>query len=306
MTYARAHLVDTENGGFYHCISRCVRRSWLCGRDSVSGRSFEHRRGWIESRLLELSELFAVELYGYAVMSNHYHVVVQVDPKRVGEWSDESVVRRWLRLCPGASAEHEARKRQALLEDAERVAELRVRLGSLSWFMRFVNEPIAREANREDRCTGRFWEGRFKSVALLDEAAVLACLAYVDLNPVRAEVTARAESGPYTSIRRRVGESEKASTPLASLDALGMTLPDYVALVRWTARVEQGGVAGPRGEAAQALSGMGQSPEAWLRQVRAHRFKYRAYGAAGRLRRYAEALGQSWIRGCRHGALAGT
>ena len=98
MTYPRAHLVDSENGGFYHCISRCVRRGWLCGNDPVSGESYEHRKGWVESRLLMLSEVFAVNLYGYAVMSNHYHAVIEVVPRRVSEWEDEEVARRWLRL----------------------------------------------------------------------------------------------------------------------------------------------------------------------------------------------------------------
>ena len=297
MTYARAHLVDAENGGFYHCISRCVRRGWLCGHDPVSGQSFEHRRRWIEARVLSLAQLFALDLYGYAIMSNHYHVVVQVDPHRVDTWSDEAVVRRWLQLCPIREPKRAEQRRLALLADPGRVSEIRTRLGSLSWFMRFMNEPIARRANREDECTGRFWEGRFKSIALLDEGAVVGCMAYVDLNPVRAKVTTRVETAQYTSIRRRVSRSSASAYPLAELDRLGLTLSGYLALVRWTASVDLGGVDPSAGLTAQTLAQFDRAPADWLARVKAHRLKYRAYGAASALKQYAHRLGQRWLRG---------
>jgi len=76
----------------------------------------------------------------------------------------------------------------AILGNPERLTESRMRLGSLSWFMKALNEPIARQANREDGCKGKSWESRFKCQALLEEHAVLSCMAYVDLNPARAAI----------------------------------------------------------------------------------------------------------------------
>ena len=297
MTYPRAHLVDTENGRFYHCISRCVRRGWLCGMDAVSGRSYEHRKFWVESRLLMLAQVFAVELYGYAVMSNHYHVVMKVAPKRAREWGDEEVARRWLRLSSAKEAQSAEQREKALLGNRERLREIRCRLGSLSWFMRYLNQPIARQANREDRCTGRFWEGRFKSMALLDEAAVVAGMAYVDLNPIRAKLTSRVEEAPYTSIKRRIARTASGAAPLAELSRLGLTLSSYRALLEWTASIDRGSVAHPRGQALQVLERFDQAPHHWLARVKANRMKYRAYGTLTLLRRYAASLGQRWIHG---------
>jgi len=115
----------------------------------------------------------------------------------------------------------------------------RERLGNISWFMRCINEPIARLANTEDHCTGRFWEGRFKSQALLDERALLACMAYVDLNPIRAAMAKTPEQSDYTSIQERI--RQPASDGLWPIDAqqdsaIPFNLKDYLELVDWGGR----------------------------------------------------------------------
>ena len=304
MTYPRAHLVDSANGGFYHCISRCVRQGWLCGADPVSGRSYEHRKDWVESRLLKLSEVFAVDVYSYAVMSNHYHVVLEVDPRRTSEWCDEEVARRWLRLSPEVDELRARHRREALMSSRERVSEVRKRLGSLSWFMRYLNEPIARAANREDGCSGRFWEGRFRSIALLDEGAIVGCMAYVDLNPVRAKVARRVEESANTSVRRRILRGERGSRPLGSLSALGLTMSSYRGLLEWTVEVDRGSVAEPAERESAVLQRLGHDPAAWLSRVKSHHMKYRAYGALKHLRRYAQKLGQHWIKGLASNSLS--
>jgi hypothetical protein len=157
-----------------------VRRAFLCGEDRHSGRGFEHRRQWIEGRLLVLTYIYAIDIAAYAVMSNHYHVVLHVNRERGQNWSDAEVIKRWHRLFKGSMlsqrfsrGEPLDRAEQHALD--EQAAEWRQRLISISWFMRSLNERIARDANREDNVTGRFWEGIFTTQALLDEKALAVC-----------------------------------------------------------------------------------------------------------------------------------
>ena len=206
----RGVVLNEEIGGVYHCINRCVWRAFLCGEDGLSGKSFEHRREWIRQRLEFLAGEFAVDVLGYAVMSNHLHAVLRTRPDVVSGWSDEEVAKRWWRLFPwrrnqdGSPAEMRADELRGMLADSNKLTEWRKRLASVSWFMRCLAEPIARQANREDECTGRFWEGRFKCQPLLDEAALLACCVYVDLNPIRAGTAKTPESSKFTSAFDRI------------------------------------------------------------------------------------------------------
>jgi len=212
MTAPRSALVSLEDTPWYHCVCRCVRRAFLCGEDSFSGLNFDHRRGWIVERIQQLAASFAIDVAAYAVMSNHYHIVIRIDRERALEWSVEEVLNRWTALFTGPllvtrylSASRESMSRAEITE-VEALAEVyRGRLHELSWFMRTLNEHIARRANAEDGVRGRFWEGRFKSQALLDEKALLAAMAYVDLNPLRAGLADTPEASDYTSIQERVG-----------------------------------------------------------------------------------------------------
>jgi hypothetical protein len=209
MTVARKETVPDGVERVYHCVSRCVRRAFLCGKDRFSGKNFDHRKAWVKNRLQFLAEIFALDVAGYAVMSNHLHLVVRVRPDLAAGWNEKEMALRWLRLFPpmrddeGNPVEPASAQVRALAGNAERIKTIRDRLGSISWFMRCVSEFVARKANREDDCKGRFWEGRFKCQALLDEAAILACMAYVDLNPIRAK--SRRRWRPATSRARRIG-----------------------------------------------------------------------------------------------------
>lgn len=286
MTYARAHLVDTENDGFYHCISRCVRRAWLCGADRESGRSFDHRRRWLEDRVLYLGQAFCLDVFGFAVMSNHYHLVARVRPRQAIELTDQQVAERWALLESGKSEKDRADVVAQRLEDAEWLAQARQRLGSLSWFMRYLNEPLARIANREDECTGRFWEGRFKSYALLDETAILAAMVYVDLNPYRAGQVDEPETAPHTSIGLRVGAKDERLAPLSEI---GLSLADYVGIVRWTAK--------PASVRSSVTSKLAYQHPQWRALVQANGRHYRAYGSVALVRAFVKIARQLWIKG---------
>ncbi len=276
MTRARNQQVSIEATPYYHCISRCVRRAFLCGEDPVSGANFDHRKVWLVEKMKELSGIFAVDICAYAVMSNHYHLVLHVNETQANNWSQEEVETRWKRLFRNNALLEEASRMSATARVANEqqqkaVAMWRNRLSDISWFMRCLNESIARRANREDECKGRFWEGRFRSQALLDEKALITCMAYVDLNPVRVGLCTSLDECDFTSIQERlVAQARRAKTrsarqkrllshfshyfeaqqqgstakgrlmPLNSgmLNVLDSTLfftqSDYVALLQWT------------------------------------------------------------------------
>lgn len=220
MTMPRSSLISLSDTPWYHLVSRCVRRAYLCGEDYVTGQNYEHRRGWIENRIQELASVFAVDIAAYAVMSNHYHLVVRIDSERPQTWSDQEVLERWTKLFTGPllvqrflSDERNDMSPSELAKVAQWVEIYCERLFDLSWFMRVLNESIARMANEEDGCTGRFWEGRFKSQALLDEQAVLMAMSYVDLNPIRAGIAESPEQSEYTSIKQRIEKIKGIGDP---------------------------------------------------------------------------------------------
>jgi len=226
MPRPRKQLVSVSDTPYYHVTSRCVRRAFLCGQDKVSGRSYEHRRDWIEHRIRVLSSLFAVDVCAYAVMSNHYHLVLKLVPDLARDWADDDVLERWCSLFKGPVLVQRYRA-GAAVNEAERetvrniTAVYQNRLTSLSWFMKCLNEPIARRANKEDQCTGHFWEARFSSQALKSEAALLSCMAYVDLNPLRAQMAKTPEASEYTSIHKRLGHGTDLRTAIQEMLSTG-------------------------------------------------------------------------------------
>ena len=313
MTIARHRQICLEETPYYHCVSRCVRRAFLCGFDPLTGNSYEHRRGWVEQRLLEQSQAFCIDLVGYAVMSNHYHVIVRVDVELAASLSDEEVLTRWQKLY--SLKPHVSRFLQGEVQEEGELEQVRMELGkmrrelaNISRFMGYLNERIAREANAEDDCKGRFWEGRFKCQALLDEEALLQCMAYVDLNPVRAGISTTPEQSAYTSVRRRL-QQQRATPGLLPFQSRGAreedggvsTLPcsfeDYLEVLDWTGRLlrddKQGVIPSSM---PPLLDRLGMSAGRWRQAMRPPKhWTQKALGSVSCIKKYCEAIGQSWL-----------
>jgi REP element-mobilizing transposase RayT len=236
----------------FHTISRCVRRHHLCGRDRRSGRDYSHRREWIRSRLEELAGIFAIETLGYALMANHMHLVLRTRPDVSTTWSDDEIALRWWALFPkrrmldGRPEHPTAEELNHIKSSAVDLADKRRRLTSISWFMKCISEPIARRANRDDQVTGHFWEARYKAQPLLDETAIAACLAYVDLNPIRAAVAQTPETSQFTSIHDRIVDRQAAAA--AATDTVAPAIADTVVTVTTAAAAPSAAVQATQAE----------------------------------------------------------
>ena len=284
-------LIDQTVPLFYHLTSRCVQRAFLFGIDPVTGKDYSHRKEWLVERLHHLVQIFAVELHGYSIMSNHFHLCIYYDPQVHLAWTDEEVADRWLALCPprtskkkGASSALLSEQKTALLSDARRLAHVRKQLGSVSTFMKFLKQPIARRANAEEKTSGHFFEQRFWSGALLTDRAVKSAMLYIDLNPSRALIARCVEDIKHCGITERLMalavdpvELEAFLKPLVSgLGDRGRVIP--IQLGKYVDLLQAFSIA--RHEAAKV-----DSPEdRWARDVASIHKRQRAYGDEEELR----------------------
>ncbi len=278
---SRAEVFDPYNVGTYHIFNRVVRRSLLFGIDPISGNDYTHRRLIVLNRLRGLAQHFSIDVFAFAIMSNHFHLVVRNRPDLVEKLDDREVVTRWLMICPierdrdGNPLPPSEPQIQAVLSNPDTVSQLRLRLSNPSWLMSLLCQHISRRCNNEDGCSGRFFEERFKMIALLDEPAVIACMAYVDLNPLRAGLANNLRDYQEVSLALRLetlsGDKVDSSSWLAPIaiapevkhqtntiddhlnnaegskvisqaqhesnarGCLSMTLPEYVAMLTWLA-----------------------------------------------------------------------
>ena len=308
MTKPRKQQISLDDTPFYHCVSRCVRRAFLCGVDKLTGRSFEHRRQQIQDDMLRLASVFFIDVAAFCVMSNHYHLLLHVRRDDALSASAMDIVRRAHQVVAGNEITNKYLDQQTI-EPHERdqidlfVDRWRKRLFDISWFMKSLNEGIARRANKEDDCTGHFWEARYKSQPLLDEKAILSCMAYIDLNPVRATMADTPEQSDHTSNQLRIeqwkkktaapesGEPVEESQPAALMPLIGNSrqdmptgltfdLSDYIESVDWTGRTIRKDKRGAiDDDVPPILQRLEFSSEQWLELTT--RFEHRFKGLVG-------------------------
>ena len=327
MTRARSQQICCQDTPYYHCISRVVRKAYLCGVDKTTQQDFEHRRQWMLDRLAEIEAVFCIDVCSYAIMSNHYHLVLYINKAKVDSLTNLEVIERWRKIYTGPdiiqrfiAGEKLSKEHHQLI--AEIVAKWRDRLEDISWFMRSLNEPISRKANFEDNCTGHFWEGRFKSQALLDEQALLTCMAYVELNPIRAKMAEMPETSEFTSIKQRIDEDHrvKERLPKKGMQGSGKNLflkefvaegspltdeipylyREYSELVDWSGRAIRANKHGAiDSRLPPILVRLGIDEEEWHKAMQpkgAHQFS-RAMGKCDAMRAHAKRLSIKWIKG---------
>jgi hypothetical protein len=267
-------------------------------------------------------------------MDTHTHNLLRTRPDIAALWSDEEVATRWLTLCPNKfrktskSIPTIEEQIKALASCSERIAVLRKRLSCVSWFMAEFDEYISRAANKEDNVKGHFWAGRFQCQVMLDDAATISCMSYVDLNLVRAKIAPTPEDSDFTSIQERIRAWKKeqeasASNQTSSIQnaanifnsedswlcpiqsnarrtgILQMTELQYFELVDRTGRMvrsDKRGSIDPN--LAPILTRIGAIPETWNETISSFGSKFRlAVGSPENLRKFAAKIGNRWIKG---------
>lgn len=333
---ARREIVHEGAVGVYHVYNRCVRRAFLCGEDPLTGQNYDHRRDWITAMERQLAALFGIDIGFHVEMSNHLHLILRTRPDIVDAWSPEELARRWLtinRLVHSRDGhtirpvtENEITRE---LSKPNRVEVLRARLSSVSELMKALCEHVARRANREDDVTGAFFEGRFDCRDLADEASILVCGVYIDLNQIRAGEALTPEESRHTSAFDRIQGRRKDSASAApdgwmceltvdersaayqgpqpsqsgqrasDMGLLPIRLEEYLELLDWTGRSLVAGKQGAiPGDLAPILDRLGIKQSRWLQVVSQFEQLFgHVVGRAAQLAQRAAAAGRSWYHG---------
>ncbi len=326
MTYPRSRSISKTEDGHYHIISKTVRGAFLL----TSQEEFDYRKMWIIDKMILLSNVFFIGTDSYALMDNHMHLVIETQYKLADQAPAEDIAFRWLYLHPmkkrkkGESIMPTKDEIKKFISDKKQVAKYREKLKDPSCYMQELNQSIARRANKEDNMTGRFWQGRFKSINLAEPGALLKCIMYVELNPVRAKMVESPELSEFTSCYRRV-KAELAREKLekkpnnrklqeeAELDSwlspifntkkkrgiLEMTFNEYLELLDWTGReIREDKRGAIPANLESILERLKLKSDNWIDSFKSFRKDFHTVAASeGTMRKVAEKVDVCWFHG---------
>jgi REP element-mobilizing transposase RayT len=223
----RRDLIRDGEIATYHVWSRTAQQRFLMGFDEDTKKNHEHRRAWLVRLLAHQARHFAVDVANFQPMGNHFHLIVRTRPDIVRRWSDEEVAWHWRMAWPKFHDERKDWYRnptdadiRKLLGKPEKLAQVRKNLSSLSWFVARVKEPFAKLCNSLAETEGHFWAERFGSRELVDDAAILACSMYVDVNQIKADMATSLSKSTYSAIQARIieGRMREAEEAMETLD----------------------------------------------------------------------------------------
>lgn len=305
MTIARRRLTDLEQPAWAHCILRAVRQAQVVSPETIS-----YRLPWIIGRLRHLCTYTTCDVAAYAVLENSVHLVLRCDPPAAEALNDIEVVRRWAQVFPGLrscppqdwSDQHGpddlSTRTEEVLRERQARSTQRQQLGSIASFMRAFAESLGRRVNRDDDCRGHFWDGRYKSIFLLDPSAVLAAMTYLDLYAWRRQLAAEPTACVQTSLGLRLGRSETAAAwlyPVSDIGA-GCGPDDHRALLRGTLRLLDG-TRQEDNRTRTLVDGLGLDFERWIEVMRAdQQMETGVLGLPDSCRAEAERRQRSWVR----------
>ena len=144
-------------------------------------------KDYLLDTIKRFGKLYFVDILGFALMGNHFHLLVRMHPEF--KYKNEEIQKRINQFYNNHKTIHQTE-----------VSKYREKLGYLSEFMKDIKQCFTRKYNKENKRRGFFWGQRFKSVIVENGETLINCLAYIDLNPVRANIVEKPEDYRWNTL----------------------------------------------------------------------------------------------------------
>ena len=180
-------LVNGEEKAAYHIMSRTALDGFPFG---------DVEKDELVKIIKKLSKLFFVEVFGFCIMGNHFHLLIQMFPEHY--YKDEDIRKR----CKAHYGED-------FEVSDEHIVDYRGKLSSLANYMKEIKQAFSWYYNQRHNRRGTLWGERFKSVIVENGETLINCLAYIDLNPLRAGIVDRPEEYRWNSLGYHIQTSNQ-------------------------------------------------------------------------------------------------